>query len=120
MNGGAWRGRVGRGRQRPGLPGSKIHGKHFKNNSGYDDNHWSGTVNFVLYFIRTTLGIPGGASGKDAGHLRNMGSIPGLGKCPGEGHANPLQRSCLENPMDRGVWRAAVHGVTEAEMTKAT
>ena len=39
---------------------------------------------------------------------RDMGSIPGSGRCPGGGHGNPLQYSCLENPMDRGVWRAAV------------
>ena len=43
------------------------------------------------------------------------GSIPGLGRCPGEGNGNPLQYSCLENPMDRGAWRATVHGVTESQ-----
>ena len=42
------------------------------------------------------------------------GSIPGSGKSPGEGHGNPLQESCLENPMDRGVWQAAVHGVAKS------
>ena len=41
--------------------------------------------------------------------LRDAGSIPGMGGSPGGGHGNPLQYSCLENPMDRGVWRAAVH-----------
>ena len=44
-----------------------------------------------------------------AGNLRNMGSIPGSGRPPGGGHGNPLQYSCLENPMDRGAWRATVH-----------
>ena len=39
--------------------------------------------------------------------------IPGLQRSPGEGNGNPLQYSCLENPMDRGAWRAAVHGVTQ-------
>ena len=39
-----------------------------------------------------------------------MGSIPGLGRCPGVGNGNPLQHSCLENPMDRGTWWATVHG----------
>ena len=39
-----------------------------------------------------------------------MGSIPGLGRSPGGGHGNPLQYSCLENPMDRGAWWATVHG----------
>ena len=40
------------------------------------------------------------------------GSIPGSGRSPGEGNGNPLQYSCLENPMDRGAWQAIVHGVT--------
>ena len=43
------------------------------------------------------------------------GSIPGLGRCPGEGNGNLLQYSCLVNPMDRGAWRATVHGVTESD-----
>ena len=42
------------------------------------------------------------------------GSIPGLGRSPGEGNGNPLQYSCLENPMDRGAWRATVHGVAKS------
>ena len=42
----------------------------------------------------------------------DLGSIPGLGRSPGEGNGNPLQYSCLENPMDKGAWRATVHGVT--------
>ena len=51
----------------------------------------------------------------NAGDIRDTGSIPGLGRCPGEGHDNPLQYPCLENPMDRGVWRAAVHGVAKSQ-----
>ena len=47
----------------------------------------------------------------NAGELRDAGSVPGLGRSGG-GHGNPLQSSCLENPMDRGAWRATVHGVT--------
>ena len=42
----------------------------------------------------------------------DMGSIPRLGRYPGEGNGNPLQYSCLENPMDREAWQATVHGVT--------
>ena len=41
--------------------------------------------------------------------------IPGLGRSPGEGNGNPLQYSCLENPMDRGAWRVTVHGVARVE-----
>ena len=49
-----------------------------------------------------------------------MGSIPGLGRSPGEGNDNPLQYSCLENPMDRGAWWAAIHGVTRVGHDLAT
>ena len=44
------------------------------------------------------------------------GSIPGLGRSHGEGNDNPLQYSCLENPMDRGTWRAAIHGVKKSQI----
>ena len=47
-----------------------------------------------------------------------QGSIPGLGRPPGEGSDNPLQYSCLENPMDRGAWWATVHEVAESDMTE--
>ena len=50
----------------------------------------------------------------NAGDLRDMGSIPGLGRSPGEGHGNPLQYSGLENPRDRGAWWATVHGVAKS------
>ena len=46
-----------------------------------------------------------------AGDKRDTGSIPGLGRSPGEGNGNPLQYSCLKNPVDRGAWQATVHGV---------
>ena len=48
-----------------------------------------------------------------AGDTGNVGSIPGSGRSLGGGNGNPLQRSCLENPMDRETWQAAVHGVTK-------
>ena len=50
-----------------------------------------------------------------------MGSIPGFGRSPGEGNGNPLQYSCLENPMDRRCWQVIVHGITEeSDVTEAT
>ena len=61
------------------------------------------------------LGFPDDSDGKDSacseGHLS---LIPGLGGSPGEGNGNPLQCSCLKNPMDRGPWQATVHGVTKS------
>ena len=44
-----------------------------------------------------------------------LGLIPGSGRSPGEGHGNPFQYSCLENPMDRGAWWATVHGVAKSQ-----
>ena len=55
-----------------------------------------------------------------AGDLKEVGSIPGLGRCPGEGHGKSLQYFCLQNPMDRGAWQATVHRVTESDTTDAT
>ena len=52
----------------------------------------------------------------NVGDIRDLSSIPGLGKYPGEGHGNTLQYSCLENPMDRGAWWATVHGVAKSWM----
>ena len=49
-----------------------------------------------------------------AGDIKDVGSIPGFGRSPGGGHGNPLQDSCLENPMDRGAQQATVHGVTKS------
>ena len=51
----------------------------------------------------------------NAGDIRHAGSTPGLGRSPGEGSSNPLQYSCLENPMDRGAWWATVHGVATSQ-----
>ena len=52
--------------------------------------------------------------------IKDVGSIPGLGRSPGGGHGNPLQYSCLEKPMVREAWQATVHGVTESDMTEVT
>ena len=50
----------------------------------------------------------------NAGDIRDMGSSPGLGRCPGEGHDDPLQYFCLENPMDTGAWPAIVYRVAQS------
>ena len=52
----------------------------------------------------------------NAGDIKDVSCIPGLGRSPGGGHGNPLQSSCLENPMDRGAWRAVVHRVDTTEV----
>ena len=58
---------------------------------------------FILFHLST--GFPGGSEVKaSASNAGGPGSIPGLGRSPGEGNGNPLQYSCLENPMDRGAW----------------
>ena len=50
----------------------------------------------------------------NVGNIREMGSIPGSGRSPYGEHGNPLQYSCLENPLDRGAWRATVPGVAQS------
>ena len=69
--------------------------------------------------------MPGGASqvalvvtnlSANVGDIRDTGSIPGLGRSPGGGLGNPLQYSCLENPMGRGAWWATVHGIAKSQI----
>ena len=63
-----------------------------------------------------TGGFPGGSDGKDSAcNAGYLGSIPGLGRSPREGSGYPLQYSCLENSMDRGVWQAIVHKIAESD-----
>ena len=65
------------------------------------------------------VGFPGGLVIKNQpANAEDVGSIPGLGKCPGEGNGNPLQYSCLKNSMDRGAWQATIHSVEESDTTK--
>ena len=67
------------------------------------------------------MGFPGGSVVKNpSANAGDAGSIPGLGRSPGEGNANPLQYSCLENPRNGGAWLAAFYGVTESDPTEAT
>ena len=67
---------------------------------------------------RNIPAFPGGTSGKEPScqcrRCKRLGFDPGLGRSHGRGHDNPLQYSCLENPMDRGDWQATVHRVTES------
>ena len=59
----------------------------------------------------TIIGFPGGSDNKKSAYnAGDLGSNFGLGRFPGEGNGNPLQCSCLKNPMDRGAWQAIVHG----------
>ena len=79
---------------------------------------WVGKIRWRRDSLPTPvfLGFPGGSDGKDS--MCNVGdlvSIPGLGRSPGGGHGNPLQYSCLENLMDRGAWRATVHGAAKSQ-----
>ena len=62
-----------------------------------------------------TQGFPGGSAGKESAcNAGDPDTIPGWGRSPGEGNGNPLQYSCLENPMDRGAWWTTVHEVTKS------
>ena len=67
-----------------------------------------------------SIGFPGGSDGKESAcNAGDPGSIPGLGRPLKEGNIEPLQYSCLENPMDRGAWQAAVHwGCKESHTTE--
>ena len=60
---------------------------------------------YLFSFCSIAFGFPGGSDGKESTcNAGDLGSIPGLGRSPGGGHGNPLQYSCLENPMDREAW----------------
>ena len=66
---------------------------------------------WILY-LSTTPSFPLSSVGKESAcNAGDLGSVPGLGRSPGEGNGNPLQHSCLENPMDRGAWWATVMGL---------
>ena len=72
---------------------------------------WPGLASQVALVVKN--------SPANAGDIRDMGSIPVSGRSPREGNGNPLQYFCLENPIDK-VWKTAVHGVTESDMTEVT
>ena len=69
-----------------------------------------------MIHLTPCLGFPGGSEVKaSACNEGDLDSIPGSGRSPGEGNGNPLQYFCLENPVDRGAWWAAVHRVTQSQ-----
>ena len=72
----------------------------------YNTQYWASQVMLLIKNLPT-----------NAGDIRDVGPIPESGRAPGGGHGNPLQYSCLENPMDRGAWRAMVHRATESAIT---
>ena len=107
-----------------------IPGRHFKTtmnmispcrDSYRANNSWSLLVFLNVKDSYTVLGFPCSSVGKEsacnAGHL---GLTPGLGRCLGERNGNPLQYSWLENPLDRGAWQSAAHGVARIGYNLAT
>ena len=70
-------------------------------------------LTFSHHFIKK--GFPGGLDGKESAcKAGDLGSVPGLGRSPGEGNGYPHQYSCVDNPIDRGAWPATVHGVSKS------
>ena len=71
---------------------------------------------FPFPLLLSSEGFPGGSDGKESAcNAGDLGSIPGSGRSPGEGNGYPLLNSCLGNPMERGAWRAPVHGVAKSQ-----
>ena len=69
-----------------------------------------------LIFLIITQCFPGGSDSEESTcNVGDLGSMPGLGRSPGEGNGNPLQYSYLENSVDRGAWQAVVHRVTKSQ-----
>ena len=70
----------------------------------------------LVYLLRVDKGFPDGLDSKESAcNAGDLCSIPGSGRFPGGGHGNALQSSCLENSLDRGAWRATVHGDTKSQ-----
>ena len=70
----------------------------------------------VLVLLSILGSFPGGSEGKESAcNVGDPGSIPALGRSPGEENGNPLQYTCLENSMNRGAWQATVHGVAKSQ-----
>ena len=90
------------------LPKSTVNTRNFRIMSKKPITEYPSRFNLSLGFL-------GGSDGKESAcNAGDPSLIPGSGRSPGEGNGNPLQYSCLENPMDRGAWWATVHGVTKS------
>ena len=80
----------------------------------YEDSLEKGQATHSVF-----LGFPGGSDDKESAfNVGDLGTIPGLIRSSGGGHGNPLQSSCLENPVDRGTWGAMVHNVADRKSTR--
>ena len=80
-----------------------------------DNNNNKSYIYTSFYFWASLVVLVVKNLAANEGDARNSGFIPGSGRSPGEVSGNPLQYSCLENPMDRGAWQSTVHGVTESQ-----
>ena len=97
---------------------------HQQTSNGDSEQCHSPTVHHLPYTchqkpraIENGQGVPGGSVVKNLpANAGDVGSVPEWGRFPGEGNGNPLQYSCLGNPMGRGAWRATVHGVTKSQI----
>ena len=104
-------------------PWVSLHQLHWGLGEDFQTSTWShsplfetlacGCLLHVAFCFHVTF--PGGSDGKESVCKAGApGSVPGLGRSPGEGNINPLQHSCLEDAVDRGAWRATVHGVAKS------
>ena len=95
---------------------------YWRNSSIWCFTHCITSRNIRKMYLKTTyslyVGRTWGSERSDSLNTSVLGSSLGSGRSSGEGHGNPLQYSCLENPMGRGAWWATVHGVTKSDMTE--
>ena len=94
---------------------AKILSKYLKRTDKSNQWKWS-----ELRKTTEKMGFAGGSDGKDSACNADLGMIPGSGSSPGEGNSNPLQYSCLENPMDRGAGRVQFMGLKRVGHDRAT
>ena len=104
------------------MPGLTSSGELFTSLSTLISSFIHVSANCIIsFFLMVNMGFAGNSVGEEtACSAGDQISVPGSGRSRGEGNDNPLQYSCLENPMDRGAWHAAVHGVTKSRTGLAT